>query len=367
MIPNRRSFPEVESGWSVILNPVRGELAKSEIARHIIRTFSISEEEANYLIDNTPVVLFEDLVYEQAHKVKGYLATGGMDITVTNNPLQRRKCFKTIWPNDTRWSLPKEFASPFDLPAIENKGEVLSSEEAVRRMREERDRDGDHRRFPAEAREEGVFRKKYEGLLREHSMLLEEKLIQEKKIEALEQEIKFLRDKENTLAGELGLGKSEKENLQHELEALRVKHELLVKQADSGEELRKKAEALQGNEKALRERLTSLGGEYEEAERVWAEKVKEQEQALGAALSEVESFKRRAEELGAQLKTETENHRAILVQESLGLQERMLKDLVRRQRDLEREITEKERDLKAVLSEQEKIEKEIVRAKQFKP
>jgi len=367
VIIHKKTFAETENGWCIILNPVRGELAKNQAVDKISQSFSISQEEAYQLIESAPVLLLEDLTYGVAQKIRDYFSESKLDCFVTNDPLQKRKCFRAVWNEEPRLNFFRhDFLSVDPAVAKTTKKEALSSDQAIAQIREEINGDqssggatnGDGR---------ADFQKKYEALSRQYALLVEDKLIQEKKIGTLEQEIRFLRDKENSVESDLKAISLERENLLHELEALRVKNALIKQQAEVQELPQgKKILALEEERKAFQDRFQALQKEYDDAEKVWIRKFKAKEEERRLLETEQGACQSRIKELTEKLENQEKTNRKDLIEQTLGLREEALKELVRRQEDLEREITEKETLLKSVFSEQERLEKEIVRAKQLK-
>lgn len=365
MITHKKSSPEAEKSWCLILAPVKGELAKSQTTGKLSHFFSISEEESSQLVESAPVILLEDMPYETAQKAKHYLDESGVEILLTNNPLQKRKCFKTVWPEEPRLNFASLAPVSFEPPL--SRQEFLSPE-PVAPKREESPRTGESILKSIGFDDQGEYQKKYEILLHQYNLLAEERLIQEQKALAIEKEVRFLRDKDNAASGHLKALAADKENLLHESEALRVKHELVTKQLEAVEAAQaKKFSAVEDEKKALTERISELRKEYEEAETIWAHKFKAKDEEVRNREEAVESFRKKTEELSVRLENAERNYQRALVEETMGLRERALRELVKRQADLEREITEKEKLLKATLAQQEMFEKEIVQAKQLKP
>ncbi|MBI4550437.1 MAG: hypothetical protein HY714_05880 [Candidatus Omnitrophica bacterium] len=358
-------MPETQHGWSIILNPVKGELAKTRAVELLKQTFSISEEEASQVVGNAPVILLENLNYEVAQKVRYYFHENGQEIILSNNPLHKRKCFKTVWPEEPRLNFIKSEPFVFDVPVTSSKREPLSTEQAVTHIREEIERNGQVHIKTVGVEENDDSKKRHEILSHQYELLVEERLIQEQKIEALEREVRFLKDKESSTASSLKSVASDRENLLHEFEALRLKHELAVQQFEEREKPQeRKIALLEAEAKSMREKLDSLGREYEVAEKMWSGKLAAREQECVRFQEEIASVRLRMSEISAQSDQEKARFEKALAQEKVGFYEKALKDLVRKQADLEKEITDKEKQLKATLSEQEALEKEIVRAKQ---
>ncbi|GEM_PF-1465417 len=364
MITHKKSPLEADKSWSLILAPVRGELAKSQTTDKLSQFFSISEEESSQLVESAPVILLEDMPYETAQKAKHYLDESGVEIILTNNPLQKRKCFKTVWPEEPRLNFVPRETSLFEPPS---RKEFFSPEQPAPR-RDEGSRNGASVLKNTGFDDQGEYQKRYELLLHQYNLLAEEKLIQEQKALAIEKEVRFLRDKDNAASSHLKALALDKENLLHELEALRVKHELVAKQLEAAEAAQsRKFSAVENENKAMKERIEALEKEYEEAETLWARKLKAKDDEVRGHEDQRELFRRKAEDLSLRLEDAERSYQRALVEETMGLRERALRELVKRQEDLEREITEKEKLLKTILAEQEIFEQEIVRAKQLKP
>lgn len=348
----------------MILSPVKGELAKSQTTDKLSQFFSISSEESAQLVESAPVILLEDMPYETAQKAKHYLDESGVEIILTNNSLQKRKCFKTVWPEEPRLNY-VAFEQHFE-PQTPRK-EYVPQEPVAQARREERPKAGDSILKSIGFDDQGEYQKKYELLLHQYNLLVEEKLIQEQKADAIEKEVRFLRDKDNAASGHLKTLAADKENLMHEMEALRVKHELVAKQLEDAQASQtQKFAALEGETKTLKDRLEMLQKEYEEAEMLWSRKVKSKDDEVRGYESQTEAFRIKTEELAHRLEQAEKNYQRALAEETMGLRERALRELVKRQGELEKEITEKEKALKSILAEQELFEKEIVRAKQLK-
>ncbi len=344
---------------------MKGELAKSQTTDKLSQFFSISEEESAQLVESAPVILLEDMPYEAAQKAKHYLDESGMEIILTNNSLQKRKCFKTVWPEEPRLNFVAIETSHFE-PQTSRK-EYVPQEQPPHARREERPKPGDSVLKSIGFDDQGEYQKKYEMLLHQYNLLVEEKLIHEQRAEAIEKEVRFLRDKDNAASGHLKALAVDKENLMHELEALRVKHELVAKQLEAEQASQaQKFAALESETKALKDRLEILQKEYEEAEMLWSRKLKAKDEEVRGYESQTEVFRKKTEELAVRLEQAEKNYQRALAEETMGLRERALRELVKRQEELEKEITEKEKALKSILAEQEMFEKEIVRAKQLK-
>ena len=87
-----------EQNWCLILNPLRSEIDKKKVAQKISEVFSLSVEESSDLVSNTPIILLDNLTRALALKLKEYFRTAGADMMLTNDVFQKRKCYRTVWP-----------------------------------------------------------------------------------------------------------------------------------------------------------------------------------------------------------------------------------------------------------------------------
>lgn len=364
-----KTMRDNEEAWCVILSLVRSEFVKNRVVEKLSQTFSISEEEAFQLVESAPVVLLEDLPFEVAQKVKFYFEESGLELHVTNNPLEKRKCFKTVWADQPRLNFLDGDLGLFGDGArrVESHKEILSREQAVAHIRGEAANQAVSDTGTDGSEERNETQKKYALLMQQHTLLCEEKAVQDQKTQALENESRFLKEKESSMTSHLKVMTQEKDTLLHELEALRTKCELLMKERETraAPEMERVSQ-LEGENLALRERLQALREEYDEAEQVWVGKVKAKEEEWQNLKRDTESCQNQLKELSHKWEQEEKNYRSLFLEETLRSHERVLKSLVMRQQDLEKEITEKEKLLKGVLAEQERIEREIVRTTQVK-
>jgi len=357
---------EIEKVWSVILNPVAGEMAKDRTSRILSEVFSFSDDESRELIYNAPVILFEDLPRDQAQRVTGCLQRKGLELLMTDSLLQKRKCFRAVWFDGPRFNFLDEetLVSEAKLPEEEHK--ALAPGEAIAHIREELN--GGSAQVRRESRAEGAmdFKRKYEMLLREHNLLGEERLIQDRKIETLEKEVRLLREKENCFVADLKIFQTEKETLRQELDALDVQNELLTKQIHEHQQTVAKLSALETSEKVLKERLDSLLAEYADTEKSWASKLSQVEHEKKQLEQDSENLRSSVKELHLKLGESERRQEELVSREALTWCERALKDLVKRQEELEGDIRDREKLLKGILSEQEKLEQEILRFRKFR-
>lgn len=115
LLRNKKTQGE-EQNWCLILNPLRNEIDKKKIAVKIAQVFSLSPEEASDLVANTPIILLDNLTREVASKLKDYFLSTGADMLLTNDILQKRKCYRTVWPE------PPKLTFLLDWSSLEEKG-----------------------------------------------------------------------------------------------------------------------------------------------------------------------------------------------------------------------------------------------------
>lgn len=87
-----------DQNWCVILSPIPSEIDRKKVAQKISGGFSLSLEEALDLVSNTPIIILDNLTREIAAKLKDYFKTAGAETILTNDVFQKRKCYRTVWP-----------------------------------------------------------------------------------------------------------------------------------------------------------------------------------------------------------------------------------------------------------------------------
>lgn len=119
-----------EQNWCVILSPIKNEFDKKKIAQKISEVFSLSVEEAMDLVSNTPIILLDNLSRNTASKVQDYFRGVGADIVLTNDVLQKRKCYRTVWPETPNLSFLHQWQHPETHPG-HPAAETLPADEAL--------------------------------------------------------------------------------------------------------------------------------------------------------------------------------------------------------------------------------------------
>ena len=238
-----------QKNWSVILNPLRGELDRKRVAEKVSELFRLSFEEARELVRNTPLILLDELPHQAALQIQNIFQEIRADVTLTCDSLAKRRCYRAVWPEPPNLSFLDHDLSG---AAQEARGEEMILETSART-------------FSASVSEEGsdvssdAFRhleKKYKEL-----QALYEKRMRE--IDALKQ----------------GFGDELKQRLE------------------------KNSAEFQNQLQDWEDRYQSLREEYKETKAIYEEKilVREKEfEALGGQLKELEELKARAAALQRQ-------------------------------------------------------------------
>src|SRR3989338_1506048 len=104
MLLGKKPKYSIESEWAVILDRSTNEFGRSRAIERLADIFSISQDEARELIENTPIILLDRLPLEVAEKVKVHFAQANVDCSLTNDTFAKRKCFRTVWPEQPNLS-----------------------------------------------------------------------------------------------------------------------------------------------------------------------------------------------------------------------------------------------------------------------
>ena len=98
MLLRHKKIQDRDQNWCIILNPLKNEIDKKRVVQKIAQVFALSVEEAQDLAANTPIILLDNLDRDTAVKVKDYFRPLGAEMAFTNDVFQKRKCYRTIWP-----------------------------------------------------------------------------------------------------------------------------------------------------------------------------------------------------------------------------------------------------------------------------
>ncbi len=131
MLLRQKKTQGEDQNWCVILNPIGSELDKKKIAQRLSGAFSLTPEEALDLVANTPIILLDHLSRSIAHKLKDYFRVAGAETLLTNDVFQKRKCYRTVWPEPPSLS----FLHNWGPLKTDNHDQVLQPQEALDEIR----------------------------------------------------------------------------------------------------------------------------------------------------------------------------------------------------------------------------------------
>jgi len=128
---------KIQSGgqdWFVVLNPLKSELERNKIAREIAKAFHLPADEALDLVQNTPIILMDNLLYATALQVKQYFRSSQTDIVVSNDSFLKRRCYRTVWPTPPSLAFLHQLGSSSET-SKKNETEKLEHGEAIQEIR----------------------------------------------------------------------------------------------------------------------------------------------------------------------------------------------------------------------------------------
>jgi len=188
MLLSNRKNQEREQNWSLVLNPVSNEIDKHKLAQKISEAFKLSQEESLDLVNNTPIILLDNLTRSIADSVKIFFETMPAELFLTNDVYLKRKCYRTVWPEQPSLSFLERVAVPVNPKAEAPENRRLAPDEALNELRSlqpemsakneknkssEVTREAEKAKIAREAsnKETEIWRKKFEELEQEASNL----------------------------------------------------------------------------------------------------------------------------------------------------------------------------------------------------
>jgi len=120
--------------WFVVLNPLKSELERNKIAREIAKAFGLPVDDALDLVQNTPIILMDNLLYATALQVKQYFRSSQTDIVVSNDSFLKRRCYRTVWPTPPNLAFLHQSSSHVET-LQKNETEKLDYGEAIQEIR----------------------------------------------------------------------------------------------------------------------------------------------------------------------------------------------------------------------------------------
>ena len=134
MLTGTRKVQPGGQNWFVVLNPLKSELERNRIAREIAKAFRLPVDEALDLVQNTPIILIDNLLYATALQVKQYFRSSQTDIVVSNDSFLKRRCYRTVWPTPPNLGFLRLSGSPSE-SLKKNEAEKLDHSEAIQEIR----------------------------------------------------------------------------------------------------------------------------------------------------------------------------------------------------------------------------------------
>ena len=333
-----------ERNWSVILNPLRSEFDKKRVADKISNLFRLSFEEARELVESTPVILLDELTRPLALQAQGIFQEVHAEISLTNDALVKRRCYRAVWPEPPSLSFletavlsgesreKSEEETPIGT-VVEAEPPSLGPEsfrprpsnppsELERRCREleelckERDREVEELRRHQDSEKEIPWEERYANLKEEYQeakTLLEEKiLVREKEFEGLRAQLK-----------EIAVWQEKAGYLERQAGEFLKK----TKELESAKDLLEQAARERSEELAVwREKYHTLAQKSERFESLYEEERKRREKTEEEARQSQEAAQRTGRELEIQkLETERLNKRSQDLEEN---QKRLERDFI---------------------------------------
>lgn len=135
MLLGHRKNQEREQNWSLVLNPVSNEIDKHKLAQKISEAFKLSLEESLDLVNNTPIILLDNLTRSIADSVKVFFETMPAELFLTNDVYLKRKCYRTVWPEQPNLSFLDRLSAPVSAHADTQENRRLAPDEALNELR----------------------------------------------------------------------------------------------------------------------------------------------------------------------------------------------------------------------------------------
>ncbi|MDD5226861.1 MAG: hypothetical protein PHV97_06755 [Candidatus Omnitrophica bacterium] len=134
MLTGTKKVQQGGQDWFVVLNPLRSELERNKIAREIAKAFRLPVDEALDLVQNTPIILMDNLLYATALQVKQYFRSAQANIVISNDGFLKRRCYRTVWPTPPSLAFLQQIESPA-ASSKKNETEKLDHSEAIQEIR----------------------------------------------------------------------------------------------------------------------------------------------------------------------------------------------------------------------------------------
>lgn len=114
--------PAEEKNWSVILHPLKSELDKKRVAEKVSELFRVSFEEARELVENTPIILLDQVSHSLALEVQGIFQAVRAPVSLTSDSSAKRRCYRAVWQE------------PLDVSLLKSTLPVASQEKTIQEV-----------------------------------------------------------------------------------------------------------------------------------------------------------------------------------------------------------------------------------------
>ncbi len=84
--------------WSLVLVSVADHAGKDLVIRQLVTLFSLSENEAENITQQIPIILLEGLSEQSAMEIKKRFESTAVDVLMTKDDNYKRKCSRVLWP-----------------------------------------------------------------------------------------------------------------------------------------------------------------------------------------------------------------------------------------------------------------------------
>ena len=362
MLLGSKRSQESDHNWCVVLKSVASEIDRRRIVQQMTQTFSLSDEEAADVVNNTPIIILDNLNRVLATKAKDYFNALGAETLLTNDLVRKRKYYRTVWPEPPNlaflaaWepsSAPKlkemepeplalspeealhELQVKLSEPALKSSAQPVLSGSSV--MEENLKREIDH------------WRSEYQKLREEISEIRRQPSDREDRLRELEDIRRLLNQSEERYR----LLKSDFDQSQSVFER-KVSHLL-----QESETWRRRFEEMAKNDS---EASRKMQGEWEERFLKAEERYRDLQQKHLTALQDLENQSREVQKMRLELARRPSETQVSAVSRLTEKEER-LKKLVQEQQSIESEIRQREEAIRKILTEQESVEREILKEK----
>jgi chromosome segregation ATPase len=98
MLLGKKSKLDKKADWALVVEKPADEISRYRATDKISQAFQLTNDEARDLMDNTPLILLDELSHETAAYIENYFSNVKVECFVTTDTLTKRKCFRAVWP-----------------------------------------------------------------------------------------------------------------------------------------------------------------------------------------------------------------------------------------------------------------------------